>query len=152
VTDGDHPLVGSWRLRRWTAISDDGSEAAPWGDDPEGLIVYSNDGTMSAMMGSPARPPFDSADLTGGSDEERSRAFATFIAYAGPFEVDGDVVRHHVEMSLFPNWVGSVQRRRWELDASGQRLTLTSPPVTVGGATRIQRLTWERVSAEGRSS
>lgn len=144
MTSRDHPLVGSWRLRRWVSIADDGAESLPMGDAPDGLLVYAGDGTMIALMGPSDRPRFDSDDLTGGTDDERARGFATFVAYGGPFEIDGDTVLHHVEMSLFPNWIGTVQRRRWELDAPGRRLTLTSPPVTLGGATRIQRLTWER--------
>jgi len=139
-------LVGSWRLRRWVAIADDGSESLPMGEEPEALLVYSGDGTMLVLMAQEDRPRIDSDDVTGGTPAERAEAFSSFIAYGGPFEVEGDVVSHHVEMSLFPNWVGTVQRRRFELDAAARRLTLTSPPVTLGGATRIQRLTWERLA------
>ncbi len=140
----DHPLVGSWRLRRWVAIADDGSEALPMGDAPDGLLIYSGDRRMIAMLGSGERPRFAADDVTGGTDAERAAAFSTLIAYGGPFEIEGDTVLHHVETSLFPNWVGTVQRRRWELDQAERRLILTSPPVTLGGVTRIQRLSWER--------
>lgn len=115
------------------------------GDAPEGLLVYSGDGTMIALMAQAERARIASDDMTGGTEAERAQAFESFVAYGGSFEVDGNVVSHQVEMSQFPNWVGTVQRRRWELDPEARLLTLTSPPVTVGGATRIQRLTWERV-------
>ncbi len=144
MTAIDHPLVGSWRLRWWVALADDGSESLPMGDAPEGLLIYSSDGMMLGMMGPGHRPRFALDDVTGGTDEERARAFATFIAYGGPFEVDGNTVSHHVETSLYPNWIGTVQRRRWELDETGRRLALTSPPMALDGATRTQRLTWER--------
>jgi len=114
------------------------------GEAPEGLLVYSSDGTMIVLMAQSDRRRIASDDMIGGSEPERAQAFASFIAYGGPYEVDGGVVSHHVAMSQFPNWVGTVQRRRFELDETGGRLTLTSPPVTLGGATRIQRLTWER--------
>jgi hypothetical protein len=143
---GDHPLVGSWRLQHWVAVGDDGSEMLPMGAAPDGLLVYSHDGTMIGIMGPGDRPRFASDDVTGGTDEERAAAFATFIAYGGPYEIEGDTVSHHVETSLFPNWIGSVQRRRWEMSDDGRHVTLTSPPLTLGGAVRIQRLTWERVS------
>lgn len=116
------------------------------GDAPEGLLVYSSDGTMLALMAGADRPHLASEDLTGGTEAERAEAFASFVAYGGPFAVEGNIVVHDVEMSLFPNWVGTIQRRRWELDEADRSLTLTSPPVTVGGATRIQRVTWERVA------
>jgi len=139
-------LIGAWRLRHWVALADDGSESQPMGQEPDGLLVYSGDATMITVLGPSERPRFESDDVTGGTDEERVRAFATYVAYGGSYEVDGDMVSHQVETSLFPNWIGTVQRRRWEVDEPGRRLTLTSPPVALGGATRIQRLSWERVS------
>lgn len=139
-------LIGAWRLRHWVALADDGSESQPMGEGPDGLLVYSGDGTMITVLGPGERPRFESDDVTGGTDAERARAFATYVAYGGSYEVDGDTVSHQVETSLFPNWIGTVQRRRWELDESGRRLTLTSPPVALAGATRIQRLSWERVN------
>jgi hypothetical protein len=144
VTAPDHPLVGAWRLRRWAATGDDGAETLPMGDAPDGLLIYSADGSMIAMLGPGDRPRFDTDDVTGGTEAERARAFSTFVAYGGPFEVEGDTVHHHVETSLFPNWIGTVQRRGWAVDEAGRWLTLTSPPVTLGGVTRTQQLTWER--------
>jgi hypothetical protein len=140
-----HPLVGGWRLRTWVSIADDGSETRPMGDLPDGLVVYTADGTMIGIMGPGERPRFTTDDVTGGTLEEQAGAFATFIAYGGRYTVDGDTVTHAVETSLFPNWIGTQQRRRWSLDPGGRVLTLTSPPMVLGGATRIQRLTWERV-------
>lgn len=145
MTVGDQPLLGSWRLRGWVALAEDGSESLPMGEAPEGLLVYSHDGTMVGIMGPAARPRFASDDVTGGTNDERASAFATFIAYGGRYEVEGETVRHDVETSLFPNWIGTVQRRRWELAENGRLLTLTSPPLSLGGAVRVQRLTWERV-------
>jgi len=144
MTAIDHPLVGSWRLRHWVALADDGSESLPMGGTPEGLLIYSGDGMMLGIMGPGDRPGFASDDVTGGTDEERARAFATFIAYGGRYQAEGDTVSHDVETSLFPNWIGTVQQRRWELDEDGRLLTLTSPPLALGGTVRVQRLTWER--------
>ncbi len=147
MTAVDHALLGSWRLRGWVAIADDGSQSLPMGEAPEGLLVYSDDGTMVGIMGPAARPRFASDDVTGGTNDERARAFATFIAYGGHYEIEGDTVRHDVETSLFPNWIGTVQRRRWELAENGRLLTLTSPPLSLGAMVRVQRLTWERVGS-----
>ena len=50
---------------------------------------------------------------------------------------------HVVETSLFPNWVGSEQRR--EIAWEGDRLILSTPPIPTGGAPTVHRLVWERV-------
>ncbi len=142
----DQGFVGAWRLRTWIAIADDGSEATPMGDAPHGLLVYSADGTMLTAIGAADRARFGSSDVAGGTDEERILAFDTYVAYGGSYSIEGDAVTHRVETSLFPNWVGTEQRRRWALSSDDSVLTLSSPPLGYGGASRIQRLTWERRS------
>lgn len=138
-------LIGGWRLRSWVSIADDGAEAHPLGEAPDGLLAYTADGTVIGIMGPAGRPRFTTDDVTGGTAEEQAAAFATFIGYGGRYAVDGDTVTHIVQTSLFPNWVGTAQRRRFEFGDDGRTLTLTSPPLMLGGAVRIQRLVWTRV-------
>lgn len=142
-------LVGGWRLRSWVSLTDDGGEAHPMGDAPDGLLAYTADGTMVGIMGPGDRPRFSTDDVTGGTPEEQAAAFATFIAYGGRFAVDGDTVIHTVETSLFPNWIGTEQRRRFELSDDGRTLTVTSPPIVLGGTRRTQRLIWSRIDEPG---
>jgi len=52
-------------------------------------------------------------------------------------------VIHHIEISLFPNWVGVDQVRSFSLE--GDRLTLSTPPMLVEGVEQAGHLTWERV-------
>jgi hypothetical protein len=52
------------------------------------------------------------------------------VAYAGGYSFDGDRVVHHVELSLFPDWVGSDQERSVKL--AGARLTLKKRVLGVG--------------------
>lgn len=147
MTDPTHPLVGGWRLRSWVSIADDGSGSRPLGDLPDGLLTYTRAGTMIGIMCRADRAAFATDDVTGGTRDEQAGAFASCIAYGGAYEVDGETVIHHVKTSLFPNWVGTAQRRRWELDPTGRLLTLSSPPLAIGGASRIQRLSWVREDA-----
>lgn len=141
----DHPLVGGWRLASWASLADDGAETHPMGDAPDGLLAYTAAGTMVAIMTVGDRPKFATDDLTGGTPDERAAAFATCIAYAGRFSVEGDTITHRVETSLFPNWIGTEQRRRFALSDDERTLTLMSPPLVMRGTTRVQRLVWQRV-------
>ena len=146
MTDG-RSLTGDWRLRRWVSEGDDGSVTLPFGDAPEGILVYSADGTMITTIAPAGRPPLTSADpLRGGPDGERQRTAETFIAYSGRFEYDGRDVTHFVEMSLYPNWVGTAQLRHVHLSDDGSTLELSTDPFTLARRRSIQRLTWVRVS------
>jgi hypothetical protein len=76
--------------------------------------------------------------LLGGTTQEQARAVEGFVAYADRYRFQGDRVVHHVELSLFPNWVGSDQERTVEL--SGDRLILSASPLLLGGTQQVPRL------------
>lgn len=138
-------LVGSWRLLSWEAVGEDGSVEHPMGLAPEGLLAYTAEGTMLVLLARSDRPRHSGSDLTGSTPEEGAEAARSFIAYGGSYEVDGSRVTHRVEMSLFPNWLGSRQVRELTLNDAATRLTLVSPPLELGGTIRSQQLTWERL-------
>lgn len=141
-------LVGTWRLISWEAIGVDGSIERLMGERAHGLLMYADDGTMLVLLGRPDRARIAGDDVSGGSVEDRAEAMRTFIAYGGRYDVEGTRVTHHVEMSLFPNWVGTRQVRELTLDETGNRLTVISPPIAIGGTARSQHLTWERVTRD----
>lgn len=139
-------LVGTWRLRAWVSEGEDGV-AHPMGEHPEGLLVYTADGSMITTIGRAGRPPIDGGDPLTGPIEQRLDAMTTFIAYSGTFRVEGHDVLHHVTMSLFPNWTGTTQRRHVALSPDGSELGLSADPFVVRGRLGTQRLHWSRVVA-----
>jgi hypothetical protein len=105
---------------------------------------------MSVQIMKASSSTFGSADLFGGSIEEWAEAAASYLAYAGRYEVHADMVLqvlrytvlHYVEVSLFPNWVGTTQERF--LQISGNRLALGTAPMLVAGKEQASHLIWER--------
>jgi Lipocalin-like domain len=89
------------------------------------------------------RAGFAAGDLLGGTTEEKAPVVEGYVAYAGRYSFHGDRVIHHVELSLFPNWVGTDQQRSVEL--SGDRLILSASPLLLAGTQQVPRLVWERV-------
>jgi hypothetical protein len=142
-------LVGAWRLVRWESVRDDGSITFPFGEAPEGILVYDPVGTMITTIASAGRGRLTSADpLVGGPDAERRRAAETFVAYSGRYTFDGVDVTHTVEVSLYPNWVGTRQVRHVRLSDDGATLELSTDPFELAGRRSVQRLTWARVRAD----
>ncbi len=134
-------VVGTWRLKLWETRSADGRIDYPLGPDPVGYLSYTQGGHMFVAMMRPDRPAFSTTDLLGGTPEELASAARGFVAYCGRYELRDGRVIHHVELSLFPGWVGTAQERFVEIH--DHRLTLTSPPLQIGGFTS-SRLVWER--------
>jgi Lipocalin-like domain len=137
-------LVGTWRLVSCESRTTGGEVRYPLGRSPAGRLSYDAGGQMSAQLMDPGRPKFGSGDLARGSDAEVRAAAAGYIAYYGRYTLDPSrgVVVHHVEGALFPNWVGGDQARSYRLD--GDRLTITTPPIRIGGEDSTTVLVWER--------
>lgn len=121
----------------------DGTLRPALGENAQGLLVYTAVGYMIAVLSQASRPSFRSRDFRGGTPEEAFAAVNSYISYSGRYEIDGDTVTHHVEMSLFPNWVGQDQVRN--LRFSDGNLILSTPSFLLSGGEWTFELVWERV-------
>lgn len=71
-------VSGRWRLASWHTISDDGAVAGlPFGEDPQGVLIYTPGGAMAGQVAATSRP-----------------------------SVVGDRIIHYVDTSLIPAWAG----------------------------------------------
>jgi Lipocalin-like domain len=140
-------LSGTWHLVSWNIQQADGKLIdSPLGGDPRGSIMYDGRGHMSVALMRPDRPAFASDNLTAATPEEIVTAFAGYVGYCGSYEVDEQqrFVIHRIELSWFPNLVGTQQKRFFAL--AGDRLTLETPPLTLLGDAQVHRLVWQRLS------
>lgn len=148
----NHPLLGTWHLVRWEIVYGDGRPPTlPFGEAPQGLIVYAHDGTMNACIARAARQPLSSESVRSAPVAERLAAFESFFQYAGPYEYRADPalptgaqVVHHVTMALNPNFVGTDQVRNVEFAADGTLTLSASDTVPGSGVARHHRLQWRR--------
>jgi Lipocalin-like domain len=123
-------ILGSWELVTFVA-RDTGSGAVrhPLGDRPRGLILYTEDGYMSAQL---APQPDADTEIT------------DYIAYSGPFHVDeqASIVRHDMQMATMPELLLRPQLRQVSL-APGV-LTLSATSTAADGTATHSTLTWRR--------
>ena len=119
-------LLGTWQL-----------VSHPYFTDAVGRLLYAADGQMCATLMRPDRQKFSTATPFGGSSaEERAAAAAGYFNYCGSYRVNEEkgIVTERVELSLFPNWVGTEQVTF--ISVSGNQLTQR------GGA---HATVWERL-------
>jgi Lipocalin-like domain len=139
-------LVGAWQLVSCDEIDVKSGEVyRPFGDTPEGLILYTHDGYMSAQLSASGRRKFDSADMYQGKPEEYMNAGLTYLAYSGPYYVDEAmrIIEHEMFVSLFPNWRGQRQVRIVKLDHNELTLS-TDQPFMFNGSLKVATITWRR--------
>jgi hypothetical protein len=131
-------FVGTWKLVDYSFLHEDGSVEKPWGDEVVGFLIYSAEGYMSGNLS-----PAGRRRALEKPANEKSNRKRDYIAYAGPYTVEGEIVTHHVEVSLFPNWLGTAQVRYHKRE--GDTLILRTPPIRSGEAIVAVQLTWHKV-------
>lgn len=127
-------LLGSWRLVRFNAISEDGEVVRrPYS---VGRIDYQATGLMNAQL-----MPEDWGESNGAGTGS-----AGYIAYFGTFSVnlERQAVVHHVEGAYNRNMLGQAMSRYYEFADDGNTLYLE---VRNNGSTTA-RLRWARVVEE----
>jgi hypothetical protein len=137
--------MGTWKLVTSEFHTSDGTVIYPLGEKAVGILIYDSGGRFAAQLMRLDRPKFASGDMRGGTPEEIKAAVDGYVAYSGTYEVDdkkGTVV-HHVEASLFPNWLGQDQIRFFEF--SDDLLTLKTSPILSGGKDMTGVLVWKRL-------
>ncbi len=143
----DSRFVGAWTAVSWELRPTDGGESYyPLGKDAQGLLIYSADGYMSVSLMRPGRVPFETPWLLEGTPAEKVAAMESYTAYAGRYEVRESErkVVHHVEFSLFPNWIGTAQERLYRFEED--RLVLyTEPFASPDGNQQAAFLVWKKL-------
>jgi hypothetical protein len=75
-------IRGGWELVSYATQDDRGGPVTfPLGPDAVGLIMYTQDGYMSAQLMRPDRPDYDQPDTAGGTDAQHAAAAAGYLAY-----------------------------------------------------------------------
>ncbi len=139
-------LVGAWSLENYTETDVQSDEVSyPMGRHPEGLILYTSDGYMSAQLSLGGRDRFKSQDPYGASSEEYTAAGRSYIAYSGPFYFDESNGRleHEMFVSFFPNWQGQRQVRIAAIDDDKLHLG-PDRPMPFNGRLKTASLIWKR--------
>jgi hypothetical protein len=88
-------FIGTWDLISVEARWPDGHVTAPWGVNPPGRLIYTNDGHMIALLMDERRNQATRNEVTAALQNEAA-------GYFGTYTVDSvkHVVSHHVEATL----------------------------------------------------
>lgn len=137
-------IIGHWELIKFEAVGDV-NIIYPFGQNVRGLLYYGLDGRMSAQLGNVIRVNFKNPDFRFADDIEVKEAYNGYISYFGKYSVNElrKYIIHDVEMSLYPNWIGTRVKRFYEL--KDDFLILTASKLDYEGIYRIPTLTWKKI-------
>jgi hypothetical protein len=131
-------VVGAWKLQSFLIDEGKESEKPRFGPNPVGYLMYSANGRVAAVLAGTHRAPLEPPPSK--VNEECAPSVADFLAYAGRYEIKGDHVFHHVEVSVFTNLIGQTLERQFRLE--GNTLTIRTLPPEIWGNSSV--LVWKR--------
>jgi hypothetical protein len=145
VAQSTDTVVGTWKLISAKSTTLNGKvDPYAFGKTPSGFMTFTREGRMSLIMADDARKPLSILDRVAAPADERAQAFATFVAYAGRYSLDGDRLVYHVEVSSIQNWVGTDLTRI--IRFQGKQLTTRTLATVKGGVQQVIELRWQRVN------
>ncbi len=135
-------ITGTWKLKSFESRSKDGDVFYPFGENPEGFLIYDESGYMSGMISRADRHNL-SVNAANMGENEKSSLSEGFIGYSGKYEILDDKIVHHVEMSFIPNWIGKPLDRFYSFE--NDYLVLKTPPEVFNNKKFVHYIIWEKL-------
>jgi hypothetical protein len=137
-------LAGTWTLTRADEIRPDGEIVEPYGADATGLLMIDSSGRYSLQIFRQHRPRFAAGDKRRGTAAEFEAAVLGTSAHVGRCSVEPatGTLTFSIEHAAYPNWEGTVQKRKYLLN--GDTLSYEIPASATGDGT-IPRSFWKRL-------
>jgi hypothetical protein len=134
-------LVGAWKFVSSTSQRDDGS--ATWGQNPKGLLIFTDSNRFSLQIMRSDRPRYKSNTRMRGSLIENQATTRGTLSYFGTYAVSepNRMLTFHIESSSFPNLNDTDQKR--VLTLARDDLKLENPTPSRGSGATVQ--VWQRV-------
>jgi len=132
-------LVGTWKLVSCLIEDVETKERMPaWGQHPNGYIVLTSGGRWIVIQTAEGRP-------TPRTDEDRSAAFRSMLAYSGKYRTEANKIIIRVDIAWDESWNGTEQVRSFRIE--GGRLHVEAAPqayANFGGKVMRGILIWAR--------
>ena len=136
-------LVGTWTFVRTEATQQDGSKILPFGQNPKGVNIFTEDGHFVQIQIADGIPKFASNSRVTGTAEENKAVIVGSLSLFGTYTVDeaARTIVYKVESSTFPNWVGQEQIRPVD-SISSDELKHSNAGGSIAGAKTVN--IWKR--------
>jgi hypothetical protein len=140
-------LVGTYELLSWENRHASGETSYPLGPDAQGYINYTPDGYMFVHIMAANRKAYSSGDLFGGETSEVVDGANSHLSYCGTYRIENNEVVHTVNISSFPNWILTEQRRHFEF--KNGKLFLSVQGLKIGNESVGAYLIWQPLQKRG---
>ena len=136
-------LVGAWTFVGTEANLPDGKKSLPFGSNPKGINIFTEDGHFAQIQIADGIPKVASNSRVTGTAEENKAIIQGSIALFGTYTVDeaAKMIIYKVESSTFPNWIGQEQKRPID-SLTADELRHSNLGASIAGASTVN--IWKR--------
>ena len=106
-------IIGTWKLDKFILVNKADLTEKNWGQNTNGILIYTREGYMSASINSKITAAEVNAEIIGKHS----------LFYAGTYEIKQDIVLHHVTNASDPKRIGKIMQRRVVLEDKVLKLT-----------------------------
>jgi hypothetical protein len=126
-------IVGAWKLVAVTSVDSSGATSEPFGPQPSGAIIFTDDGQFSLLQCRSDMPKLADNDRRKLQPAEALMLARDSIAYYGTYTVDeaASSLSVSIKASTFPNLIGPPQQRIVTL-LTADELRFTNPRTPAG--------------------
>ena len=138
------PFIGSWSLVSINNIYQDGSRIAPYGEKPQGVLIFDAKGNYAIQIMKANRPLIVSGNKNTSTPEENAALIKGFNAHFGTYEVDDKykTITFNIMHASFPNWENKTQKRNYTYSNNELKYIVTN--TTQGGASVVAEVVWRK--------
>jgi hypothetical protein len=139
-------LIGTWTLVSVDNIYPDKSRVHPYGDNPQGLLIFDVNGNYAIQIFKAKRTNVISGDKNKCTPEENAELVQGSNSHFGKYNVDEttNTITFNIEHASFPNWEGTVQKRTYTYTGNVMKYVVTH--TTQGGQAVVAEVTWQRLN------
>jgi hypothetical protein len=136
-------LTGTWTLVLVDNINPDGRRTQPYGEKPQGILIFDKDGNYALQILRTQRAKFVSGDKTKGTPDENRSLVLGSNSHFGRYSINAvdNTITFQIEHAFFPNWEGTEQKRSFTLSEKEFKYTV---PTTTNGAGVSGEVIWKR--------
>jgi Lipocalin-like domain len=141
----EQELIGTWSLISVDNKYPDSSRVHPYGDNPQGMLIFDSKGNYAIQILKAVRPKVASGDKNTCTPEENAALVQGSNSHFGKYLVDGTTktILFKIEHASFPNWEGTTQKRSYTF--TGNEIKYVVTHTTQGGQSVVAEVAWRRL-------
>ena len=106
-------IVGTWNFVVAEVVAPDGKKSYPFGETPNGILIFTADGQFSQIHAASDLPKIASNNRLTGTPEEFAAIMRRSIWVFGSYSINEEkkTVTFEIVSASYPNWQGEAQER-----------------------------------------